>query len=237
MVSFTRGMVVRSLAVALSAAAFLGGCGSGLKTENEQLRAQTEQLNADLESVQSKVTEAEARKAEAEARAQAAQQEAASLRSQVAAAQAAPVVVAPAPAGNMGGGMGGGMDDSPRRSRGSSGSEVDRIVVAGDVLFAPGQAVVSREGRRELDTIARKITTQYRGDNVRVEGYTDSDPIRKSRWASNQALSLARAEAVEKYLVSKGVSASRISAVGRGSANPRATKAQSRRVEIVITER
>lgn len=237
MIAKTRGVIVRSLLAVSLGAAFLGGCNNSLKTENEQLRAQTTELTTELESYQTKATEAESRKSETEARLQAAQQEVASLRAQqaVTIAQAPP---APAPSsGNTGGGMGSGMDDSTRRGGRSSGTEVDRIVVAGDVLFGPGQAVVSREGRRELDTIARKITSQYRGDNVRVEGYTDSDPIRKSRWGSNQALSLARAEAVEKYLVSKGVSSGRISAVGRGSASPRATKAQSRRVEIVITER
>jgi outer membrane protein OmpA-like peptidoglycan-associated protein len=40
-----------------------------------------------------------------------------------------------------------------------------------------------------------------------------------------------------KYLESKGISSSRLSAVGRGAANPKKSKAESRRVEIIILDR
>lgn len=108
------------------------------------------------------------------------------------------------------------------------------ITVAGDVLFASGQVTLKQEAKAELDRVARQLNGQYAGHNIRIEGYTDSDPIRKSKFPSNEALSQARAEAVEKYLVSKGVSQGRVSAVGRGSAKPKGTKAASRRVEIVV---
>jgi outer membrane protein OmpA-like peptidoglycan-associated protein len=111
------------------------------------------------------------------------------------------------------------------------------ITVAGDVLFASGQVTLKPEAKRELDQVARELENRYASNRIRVEGYTDSDPIRKSRFASNEALSQARAEAVEQYLISRGVSAGRISAVGMGSAKPKSTKAASRRVEIVIMGR
>jgi outer membrane protein OmpA-like peptidoglycan-associated protein len=106
--------------------------------------------------------------------------------------------------------------------------------VAGDVAFGPGQATLTAAGKRELDQIARDINRKHSGQRVRVEGYTDTDPVRRSKWGSNEALSQARADSVEKYLISKGVSNSRITAVGMGAKNPKATKASSRRVEIVI---
>lgn len=110
------------------------------------------------------------------------------------------------------------------------------ITVAGDVLFASGQTTLKPEAKKELDDIARRLNTQYAGHRIRIEGYTDSDPIRKSKFPSNEALSEARAQAVESYLISKGVPSNRISSVGMGSAKPKATKAASRRVEIVVMD-
>jgi outer membrane protein OmpA-like peptidoglycan-associated protein len=111
------------------------------------------------------------------------------------------------------------------------------ITVAGDVLFASGQTTLKPDAKKELDKIARDLQGKYSGHRIRVEGYTDSDPIKKSKFPSNEALSQARAESVEKYLISKGVSSDRISAQGMGSAKPKATKAASRRVEIVVVGR
>ncbi len=111
-----------------------------------------------------------------------------------------------------------------------------RIEVAGDKLFTPGSVVIMAAGKAELDKVAARIKNEFAGANIRVEGYTDSDPPNKVKkiYPTNEALSLARAQAVEKYLASKGISSSRIDAVGMGAANPKATKAASRRVEIVI---
>lgn len=110
------------------------------------------------------------------------------------------------------------------------------ITVAGDVLFSPGSATLKPEARKELDALVKTIKTQHSARSVRVEGYTDSDPIKKSKWPSNEALSQARAEAVRDYLMSKGVSSGRVTAMGMGSAKPKASKKDSRRVEVVIVE-
>lgn len=108
------------------------------------------------------------------------------------------------------------------------------LTVAGDVSFTSGQATLTAAGRRELDRIASRIRSQYASNRIRVEGYTDRHPIRKSKWGSNEALSAARAAAVEQYLIQKGISGSRIESVGKGSSNLKSTDAASRRVEIVI---
>jgi OmpA-OmpF porin, OOP family len=71
---------------------------------------------------------------------------------------------------------------------------------------------------------------------VVVEGHTDS----QGQDAANQQLSQARAQAVVAFLTQSGVSATRLSAVGRGEAEPVASnesaegRANNRRVELTI---
>jgi outer membrane protein OmpA-like peptidoglycan-associated protein len=110
------------------------------------------------------------------------------------------------------------------------------VSIAGSALFDSGKTTIKDSAKRQLDRIARELNNNYRGAAIRIEGHTDSDPIRKSKWASNEALSQARADAVKQYLSSKGVSASRMNSIGYGSSRPKSTKAASRRVEIVVTK-
>ena len=108
------------------------------------------------------------------------------------------------------------------------------VRVPGDVLFASGKAELKSSARSTLSQIAEVVQREYPTQTIRVEGYTDSDPIQKSEWTDNLELSLARAAAVERYLQEQGVEEDRMYAAGFGAANPRPTKAQSRRVEIVV---
>lgn len=108
------------------------------------------------------------------------------------------------------------------------------VGVAGDVLFASGQATLRQQARQRLDQVAQVLRTQYPNNVIRVEGHTDSDPIRRSGWKTNERLGAERAMAVQEYLVSKGVQGNRIYAATFGSTRPRGNKEQSRRVEIVI---
>ena len=132
-----------------------------------------------------------------------------------------------------------------RRRSGGSGPDADGLTargsdrvatVAGDLLFAPGKATIQASGRSELDRIAGVIQERFPNNLIRVEGHTDSDPIRKSAWKTNERLSAERAMAVEAYLVSKGIDGDRMYSAAMGSARPRANKQSSRRVEIVILE-
>jgi len=112
------------------------------------------------------------------------------------------------------------------------------VRVPGDVLFDPGKATVREPAKPTLDKVAAALKKDYAGKQIRVEGHTDSDPIKVSRWKSNQELSVARADAVKKYLVSKGVDANVVSVAGFGSDKPKSSdKAQNRRVEIVVVTR
>jgi outer membrane protein OmpA-like peptidoglycan-associated protein len=70
--------------------------------------------------------------------------------------------------------------------------------------------------------------------NITIEGYTDSDGSE----AYNQDLSDRRAKSARDYLVRRGVAGTRITAYGRGEANPVASnatpegRAQNRRVVL-----
>jgi outer membrane protein OmpA-like peptidoglycan-associated protein len=130
------------------------------------------------------------------------------------------------------------------RTTGSEGNLIKRshetglptATIGGDVLFGSGSDAIKPEAKKVLDKIATEIKTQYGGASIRVEGYTDSDPIKKSKWGTNEKLSQARADSVRKYLVNKGVKAGHIEAMGYGASNPKASKAESRRVEIVVVQ-
>lgn len=118
----------------------------------------------------------------------------------------------------------------------------DRVSVGSDILFASGKADLTASGRAKLDEIVRDLRRSYRGLPVRVYGYTDSDPIRKTRelWADNLDLSANRAMAVTRYLREQGIDAETIETIAMGATRfvaPNATptgKAKNRRVEIIV---
>ena len=108
------------------------------------------------------------------------------------------------------------------------------ITLSGSVLFRSNGADLLPAALRRLDEVASVLVAQ--GQNVVVEGYTDSTG---SPW-SNVDLSRRRAEAVRSYLVSRGCPTDRIVARGMGPDRPVADnasgegRANNRRVEIVI---
>ena len=103
-----------------------------------------------------------------------------------------------------------------------------------DVLFPAGKAELRTQAKASLSKVADVIKSDYAGSTIRIEGYTDTDPIKKSGWKDNLALSLERAASVHRHLASQGVDPSRLYAAGFGSENPLSSKAKSRRVEIVV---
>src|SRR6266478_1231922 len=113
------------------------------------------------------------------------------------------------------------------------------VNLPGDLFFDPGQITIKDPAKQSLDKVAAALRKEYSGKPVRIEGYTDSDPIVHSKWKSNQELSEKRAGAVRDYLVSKGVPTSRVTIVGLGDTRPRSTtnKALNRRVEVVVLTR
>jgi outer membrane protein OmpA-like peptidoglycan-associated protein len=216
-----RAGTLAAVAFATLLATNLGGCTDKLKAENTRLTEENTQLRASKDALEAEKQQLEQQNTQLQSQYQ-------QLLGQVQAQPAPGNFDYTPPSG------GGGGSTRARSGGGGGGGETTRLEVAGDVLFDSGSTTIKASGRRELDSVAATIKKNYPRNQIRVEGYTDSDPIRKSKFASNEALSLARARAVEDYLATKGISKSRMDAVGRGAARPRATKAASRRVEIVI---
>lgn len=109
-----------------------------------------------------------------------------------------------------------------------------------DVLFASGSADPSPLAR---DVIAEVVSLlEGLGNPITVEGYTDNVPIASSRYPSNWELSAARASAVARALVARGIGAERLAAVGYGENHPIATNAtpegrsHNRRVTLVVPQ-
>jgi chemotaxis protein MotB len=108
------------------------------------------------------------------------------------------------------------------------------------VFFSSGDATLHPEAHKLVTKIGQ-IVRDERKHPVVVEGYTDSQPISNSRFASNWDLSGARAAAVVNDFAQVGVLAARMSLQGYGSQVPVDTnstaegRAKNRRVEIILT--
>lgn len=107
------------------------------------------------------------------------------------------------------------------------------------VLFDSGLAQLKPEGMPLLGQIGNLLTVDRRHPIV-VEGHTDDVPISTSQYASNWELSTARATAVVRHLIGRGVPTRRFGASGYADIHPLATngtaggRARNRRVEIVL---
>ncbi|MBN2020143.1 MAG: OmpA family protein [Sedimentisphaerales bacterium] len=114
------------------------------------------------------------------------------------------------------------------------------VTLPNAILFDSGKANLRSATSKELDHIYSVLKAKYPGREIEVAGHTDTDPITKSKWTDNWALSAERALTVTRYLVKKGIPDGRIKAVGCGSARPvapntnAAGKQKNRRVEIIV---
>src|SRR5690606_7949408 len=102
--------------------------------------------------------------------------------------------------------------------------EGDRLSLSGNVHFEVGKAILMKESRLLLDEAAQVLLDHPELIKVRIEGHTDSDGDDQG----NQILSQDRADAVRRYLISKGVDPSRLEAVGYGETRPVASNATER---------
>jgi len=109
-----------------------------------------------------------------------------------------------------------------------------RIRVPGEVLFGSGKASLDSSTQQLVDQWITIIRRDYPTSYIRVEGFSDADPIHKSDWNTNDQLSQQRADAVKAYMIKTGIDSSRIEAVGMGAVRQRSTKALSRRAELSL---
>ena len=113
------------------------------------------------------------------------------------------------------------------------------VNVPGDVLFSPGKADLKESAKSTLNKIAAAVKKTYAGKKLLVQGYTDRDPIArtKDKWEDNLDLSAARARAVRNYLSEQGVDTNKVGLQAYGDTSPKGSKEKSRRVEIVVLTR
>jgi outer membrane protein OmpA-like peptidoglycan-associated protein len=109
------------------------------------------------------------------------------------------------------------------------------LIMPGNITFDSNDASIKSSFQPVLNSIA-KVITEYNKTMVQINGYTDST----GSAATNNALSLRRANAISNYLRLQGVDGNRIVTDGLGSSNPIASNAtaagreQNRRVEIIL---
>jgi OOP family OmpA-OmpF porin len=141
------------------------------------------------------------------------------------AAVVAPVAPAPAAAAPA----------APKPAAPAAGAAATKVTYAADAFFASNNAVLKAAGKAKLDDLVGKVKAINLEVIVAV-GHTDS----KGNDASNQKLSVRRAEAVKAYLVSKGIEKNRVYTEGKGSKQPVADnktaegRAKNNRVEIEV---
>lgn len=111
------------------------------------------------------------------------------------------------------------------------------------VLYKKGDDKISKEGKLVLDKLADIFKKNAKMD-VLVEGHTDPDPVRRTRYKfkDNWGLSSARAVNALRYLNSQGVDGKQMSAAGRADQyttgelmEGKDVHAYDRRIEFVVT--
>jgi len=118
------------------------------------------------------------------------------------------------------------------------------VELPGDVSFVSGSADLTEAARGVLERLTPPLAGL--GYPVAVEGHTDDVPIASARFPSNWELSAARAAAVARFLIERGVARELVAVVGLAETRPLApnrdaagkaapaNQARNRRVAILV---
>lgn len=112
------------------------------------------------------------------------------------------------------------------------------VRMKGAGMFGSGSDVLKSEFKVPVERVAAALNDTT--GPVLVVGHSDSQPIRSARFPSNQALSLARADAVLRSLKDQVQDPDRLKSEGRADKEPIETnataegRAANRRIEIVL---
>jgi chemotaxis protein MotB len=113
------------------------------------------------------------------------------------------------------------------------------VELSENILFDSGKAALKKEGETALEEVAG-VLASISDREFQIAGHTDNVPIKSARFPSNWELSTARAVTVARFLSTKGVPTSRLSAAGYAETQAVASndtpegRAQNRRIEIVL---
>jgi len=117
------------------------------------------------------------------------------------------------------------------------------ITLESGITFGSGSANLTSGGQSTLDRVARTVREEFPGRLIRVEGHTDTDPIKRTRskFADNWDLGFNRARSVAVYFRDKGsISPEQLVLASRGEYDPVESnkneqgKRRNRRVEIIV---
>ena len=112
------------------------------------------------------------------------------------------------------------------------------VEIKADILFPSGSAEIESSAMAVLDRIA--VILAARPYPLRIEGHTDTRPIRTSQFPSNWELSAARAARIVRLFETHGIASGRMVVAGMGENRPLADNSteegrnRNRRVTIVI---
>ncbi len=112
------------------------------------------------------------------------------------------------------------------------------IIRMKNVFFETGSSVLKTDSQFELNKVA-ELLKKYNSAIIEVGGHTDSVGDEDA----NKTLSNSRATAVRDYLVRKGITANRMTAVGYGESNPQGDnntpegRQENRRTELKIVSK
>lgn len=114
-------------------------------------------------------------------------------------------------------------------------------IVGQAVLFAPGSADLTPQGEEIVGRLAEMIRKDYANNEIVAQGFTDSQPIKYSKWKSNWELGGARALTLVHYLVDKaGFPADKVASMSFGESRNVAPNdspenmAQNRRAVVTV---
>ncbi len=114
------------------------------------------------------------------------------------------------------------------------------VELKSSLLFSSGDSTLSGPALELLGSIASILEGQT--NPIRVEGFTDNQPINSVRYPSNWELSAGRASAVVKFFIEEGLAANRLAAIGYGEHQPvtdndsEQGRADNRRVVLMISK-
>lgn len=94
--------------------------------------------------------------------------------------------------------------------------KVDTVVVMDNIYFEFNKSILLEESHAAIDNQILSMLNKYPTMVIEIGGHTDS----QGKDDYNMKLSQARAEAVKKYLIEKGIAAERMEAKGYGETKP-----------------
>ena len=117
------------------------------------------------------------------------------------------------------------------------------VVLPSSILFNSGQTKLKKQATSSLSKVCKVLKKDFPNDTIRIEGHTDSDPIKRTKqvYKTNWELSAKRATTVLHYLIDNcHLDPKKLYLAGFGEYQPvasnkdKSSKKKNRRVEIVV---